>query len=94
MSVDLRFSDYDINGHVNNTEYIGFLESAWYFRARQPHGSVKQVKIRFAKEIDQGKKNIQVGWETKDNRIFCTIFDKEALFAQAEVRTSGRPDPA
>lgn len=93
VSIGLRYSDFDINGHVNNTEYIGFLESAFYSDRGKECRRIEQLKIRFDREIDRAIDNVRVGWDTQGNSYFYNIYDENTLFAHAQIQASDHPVP-
>ncbi|MCF6248901.1 MAG: thioesterase [Desulfobacula sp.] len=85
IGISLRYSDFDINGHVNNTIYLGFLESLYHDILGRKANSIKTVKIKFCREIDYGKKQIDVGWQKSGDRFLCNIYDDSILFAEGEI---------
>ena len=85
MEISLRYSDFDVNGHVNNTIYLGFLETL-YHKTINPNGkAIKNIKIRFCREIGRGKDNIRCGWRKSRGVYQCNIFDQATLYADAEI---------
>ncbi len=86
--ISLRYSDFDVNGHVNNTVYLGFLETLYHKIMNCQGQSVKNMKIKFSREIDRNKSQIQVGVRKVNNLYRCNIHDKSELYAEAEIISS------
>ena len=89
MDISLRYSDFDMNGHVNNTEYIGFLESLFHGADHPGLSDIKSLKIRFDREIGREKDRIRVEWQRRKNRCYCRVCDDGSRFAGAELVLSG-----
>ena len=85
MDIPLRYSDFDINGHVNNTEYVGFLESYFHLNGTGGDDQISSLKIRFEKEIDRTKGQVCVGSKREKNQYHCRIYAASARFAQAHM---------
>jgi len=85
MDISLRYSDFDVNGHVNNTIYLGFLETLYHKTINAGSTPIKNIKIRFSREIDSGKDNIKTGWYKANGIYQCNIFDDSTLYADAEI---------
>ncbi len=86
IKTDLRYSDFDINGHVNNTIYIGMLENLYHRTLNQSDDKkIKNIKIRYKSEIDQSKRYVVTGWEQRKNQFQCNIFDKDNLYADGHI---------
>ncbi|MCP4671311.1 MAG: hypothetical protein GY857_08385 [Desulfobacula sp.] len=85
MDISLRYSDFDVIGHVNNTIYIGFLETLYHGTTNSRSRPVRNIKIRFCREIDRTKKNVKTGWVKKNGVYLCNIFDESMLFADAQI---------
>ena len=85
MDISLRYSDFDVNSHVNNTIYLGFLETLYHKTINSNSKPIKNIKIRFSREIGSDKDNIITGW-TRANGVYqCNIFDDSTLYADAEI---------
>jgi acyl-ACP thioesterase len=81
--VSVRYSDVDGNGHVNNTAYFDFLQTALVkhgFPARP-----RNVAIQFLKEIPPGTESVNVCLEVEEPAIAFSVGGPEALFAQGRV---------
>ncbi len=85
MDISLRYSDFDVIGHVNNTIYIGFLETLYHNIENAKNRPIRNIKIRFGREIDRTKKNIRTGWVKANGVYLCNIFDESMLFADAQI---------
>lgn len=83
MEISLRYSDFDVNGHVNNTVYLGFLETLYHKIMKRQ--SVKNIKIKFCREIDRNTDHVQVSVKEVNGVYRCNIYDKTQLYAEAEI---------
>ncbi len=89
VETDLRYSDFDINGHVNNTVYIGLLENLYHSALKgSDEIPIRNIKIRYNREIDRSKRTVLSAWEEKKNRYQCNIFDKKNLYADGQIITA------
>ena len=81
--VSVRYSDVDGNGHVNNTAYFDFLQTALVKRGgpARPHS----VAIQFLKEIPPGADSVTVDLEVEGSAIVFGLGGPEVLFAQGRV---------
>lgn len=89
MEISLRYSDFDVNGHVNNTVYLGFLETLYHKTMKRNGAPVRNIKIRFSREIDRDQERIHVGAEKVNGVYRCNIHDKSELYAEAEIIPMG-----
>ncbi|WP_457552909.1 acyl-[acyl-carrier-protein] thioesterase [Desulfobacula sp.] len=85
MDISLRYLDFDMNGHVNNTIYLGFLETLYHRTIKKEGRSIKNIKIRFIHEIDHTKQSVRTGWQKENGVYHCNIFDDSTLYADAEI---------
>ncbi|MBU1344765.1 MAG: hypothetical protein KKE44_15190 [Proteobacteria bacterium] len=85
MDISLRYSDFDVNGHVNNTLYLGFLETLYHKTIKTNEKRIRNIKIRFCREIDRAKDSIRTGWLKKDGIYHCSVFDGATLYADAQI---------
>ena len=86
IETDLRYSDFDINGHVNNTVYIGLLENLYHKTLDgSDKNQIKNIKVRYCREIDRTKHRVISGWEKEKNRYHCNIFDDKNLYADGQI---------
>ena len=89
MEVSLRYSDFDVNGHVNNTVYLGFLETLYHKTMNSNGQPIKNIKIKFSREIDRDREKIQAGAKKVNGVYQCNIHDKSELYAEAEIIPMG-----
>jgi acyl-ACP thioesterase len=85
MDISLRYSDFDVNGHVNNTIYLGFLETLYQRTINTNGRPIRNVKIRFCREIGTKKDRVRCGWCRTNGVYQCNIFDDSTLYADAEM---------
>lgn len=85
MDISLRYSDFDINGHVNNTVYLGFLETLYHKTINTNGNPIRNIKIRFCREIDKDKEHISTGWRRINGVYHCNISDAATVYAEAEI---------
>lgn len=85
MDISLRYSDFDVNGHVNNTIYLGFLETLYHQTIKINEQPIRNIKIRFCREIGPEKEKIRSGWRKVNGVYQCNIFDDSTLYADAEI---------
>ena len=81
--VSVRYSDVDGNGHVNNTAYLDFLQTALVKRGLPARP--QKVAIQFLKEIPPGAESVNVCLEVEEPAIVFSLGGAEALFAQGRV---------
>ncbi|MCP4023594.1 MAG: hypothetical protein GY729_17240 [Desulfobacteraceae bacterium] len=89
MDITLRYADVDTNGHVNNTVYLGFVETLFHRMLKGSESRIRNLKIRFGREIKKTQKQIRIGWKKKDDRYQFNVFDGDLLFADGEVTVLG-----
>jgi len=85
MDISLRYSDFDVNAHVNNTLYLGFLETLYHQTIMPNEGLIRNIKIRFCREIGRENKSIQTGWCKKNDLYHCNIYNDSILYADAQI---------
>lgn len=85
IDITMRYSDFDINGHVNNTIYFGFLETLYYQTIQNGMTPVRNIKIRYNQEIERGIRKIKAGWRKENNVYHFNLSDGDALFADGEI---------
>jgi len=83
--ISLRYSDFDTNGHVNNTVYLGFLETLFHEVHKGKDERIQNLKIRFCREIGKDQNEIQVGWKKKDGLFLYNVHREKTLFADGEL---------
>ncbi|MCG8618832.1 MAG: thioesterase [Desulfobacterales bacterium] len=79
IDMGLRYGDFDLNGHVNNTVYPGIVETLGY-GAAQNHGGemakIRHLKLRLGKEIPLGTQAVSAGFREHDGRYHFKISGK------------------
>ncbi len=81
--VSVRYSDVDGNGHVNNTAYFDYLQTALIKGGFPPRP--QNVEIQFLKEIPPGAEAVSVWLEARGPAIAFSLGSPETLFAQGVV---------
>lgn len=87
MSVTLRYSDFDVNQHVNNAAYLDLVQTALV----EAGGSARpaEVRVKFAKAIAAGCRSVDVRVGQRAEGTMGRAFSVEAggrLFAVGEVK--------
>jgi acyl-ACP thioesterase len=85
MDISLRYSDFDVNGHVNNTIYLEFLETLYHKTINSKANPIRNIKIRFNREIGKVRESIRTGWFKANGVYQCNIFDDSILYADAQI---------
>ncbi len=85
MDISLRYSDFDMNSHVNNTIYLGFLETLYHQTIKNNGKRIKNIRIRFCREIGKENKSIRTGWQKENGIYHCNIYDDSILYADARI---------
>lgn len=82
--ISTRRSDCDFMGHVNNTVYIDFLETAV---SREIGNSIRisEVKIQYLKELNPSRLWVDIGFQRFEDRYLFAISDDQDLNAAGEV---------
>jgi len=81
--VSVRYSDVDGNGHVNNTAYFDYLQTALVKGGFPPRP--QNVEIQFLKEISPREATVNVWLEARDQAVAFSLGSPETLFAQGRV---------
>jgi acyl-ACP thioesterase len=81
--VSVRYSDVDGNGHVNNTAYFDYLQTALVRGGFPPRP--QNVEIQFLKEIPPGAELVNVCLEVRGQAIAFSFGSPGTLFAQGRV---------
>ncbi|MGA1845579.1 acyl-[acyl-carrier-protein] thioesterase [Deferribacter abyssi] len=81
----LRYKDYDINGHVNNSVYFELIEDAIY---KEYNKKVSEIKICYFKEINQQLRDVYVLLTKKDDSLIYSICLEDTVFASGEAIVS------
>lgn len=85
IDISLRYSDFDVNSHVNNTVYFGFLETLYDQVLRPDPKPIRNIKIRYNQEIDRGQRQIKAGWKKVEDAYHFNIFSGQTLYADGEI---------
>jgi len=81
--VSIRYSDVDGNGHVNNTAYLGYLQTALSRAGLPPRPN--HLEIQFVKEITPALDAVAVCLATRDGATAFSVANGPDLFAQGRV---------
>ncbi len=81
--VSIRYSDFDGNGHVNNTAYLDYLQTA-LGRAGQPPRP-GHLEIQFVKEITPVLDAVDVALAAQEGATAFCVADGGEIFAQGRV---------
>ena len=84
--ISLRHADFDLNGHVNNTQYPGFLETLYQGLPQAKSGGIRGFKIRFRKEIPLGATAVAVGCANLDS---TPVFNIRAPGSEGVLHADG-----
>lgn len=87
QTLSLRYGDFDVNGHVNNTIYLGFIETLFHKITIPGDKRLRNVKIRFAREISRSVESVCIGWKRVDGHYQFNIYDPNdgnRLYADGE----------
>jgi acyl-ACP thioesterase len=87
QTISLRYGDFDVNGHVNNTIYLGFIETLFHKTSDLRNKRLGNVKIRFAREISRSAESVLVGCNRVNGRYRFNIYDPNdgnRLYADGE----------
>ena len=83
LAVSLRYSDFDGNGHVNNSSYFDFLQTALAKSELSPKPT--SIKIKFLKEIRPEIEAVKVILETRAEETVFSISGDNAVFAEGQL---------
>ena len=79
QAVSVRYSDFDGNGHVNNTAYFDYLQTALAARGFRVRPRVLQ--IQFLKEIPPSVEQVSVSIERRGGTVAFGLGSPAGLFA-------------
>jgi len=84
VELTTRYSDFDPNGHANNSAYIDYTET---LIARYGKGTSKIVglKIQFNQELDMDTGVVKAGLAASDSGQVFKIFDDDKLYTSGEL---------
>jgi acyl-ACP thioesterase len=72
IELPVRYSDIDVNGHVNNARYVGWLLDSYPFEFHQNH-SVSQLEINFLGETRAGDRLTSARAELASGHYFHSL---------------------
>ncbi len=87
LTISLRYGDFDVNGHVNNTIYLGFIETLFHKTPALGNKRLRDVKIRFSREINRSVESVRIGYKNVDGHYQFNIYDPNdgnRLYADGE----------
>ena len=84
QNVTTRSSDYDPMGHVNNTVYFDFLETAIQRKLRLPV-RISHVKMQYIQELDTAINQVHVNLQEVDGKYLFAITDGRQINAAGEL---------
>ncbi len=86
VSLGLRYSDLDANGHVNHTAYFDLLQTALLRSGFSPHP--RRLEIQFQREIPTDTAAVDVRLENRVNEIAFSLGGGSTTFASGTVSCS------
>jgi len=90
-AVSLRYSDFDGNGHLNNTAYLDCLQTALARGDFSPHPA--GIEIQFMKEVAPTVEGVQIALEPRGPAIAFGVSGPEGLHAQGLVTLAAAGSP-
>jgi len=78
--VTVRYSDFDGNGHVNNTAYFDYLQTALAAGGLPPRPL--QIEVEFLKEIPPGIESVWVALEARGPGVAFSLGAPPVCFAK------------
>jgi len=81
--VTVRYSDCDANGHVNNTAYFDYLQTALVRQGRSAHP--RRLELQFVREIAPSAEAAQVRLEARGDGQAFAIGSEDVVYAQGEL---------
>lgn len=82
--ISTRSSDYDPMGHINNTVYFDFIETAINRKIGTPV-RISGMKIQFIHELNPSVLWVNVGFQKADGKYLFTISDDQHINAAGEM---------
>jgi acyl-ACP thioesterase len=83
VPLTLRYSDFDVNEHVNNAAYLDFIQTAVSRAGRTPHP--RGVRLKFAKAIPAESERVAVRVEPLGAGTRFSVESDDAVFALGET---------
>lgn len=91
VPVSLRYSDFDVNEHVNNASYLELVQTALAAAGAETHP--REVRLKYAKGIDAGTPGVEVAVSAGEGDgapVALSIERDGVVFAQGA--TAGRAE--
>ena len=90
VEITARYSDLDINGHMNNVRYVDLILDIFPGDFRQTH-DISEIEMNFLKEAKEGNKlsNMLKVAEAEKEYLHC-LFNKDVEKASFTARTRWR----
>jgi medium-chain acyl-[acyl-carrier-protein] hydrolase len=82
--ITTRISDYDPMGHINNTIYIDFLETAINRKIGKP-SRISAIRIQYITELNPTTTWVKIGFQKSDAGYRFAISDDQNLNAAGEM---------
>ena len=84
VPVNVRYSDFDANGHVNNTAFIDYLQTALVRHGSTPHP--RRLELQFLREIPLSAETVEVRLEkTGETETVFAISGADGAYALGVV---------
>ena len=83
VPVTVRYSDFDANGHVNNTAFLDYLQTALARHGLPPHP--RRLELQFVREIPLAAKTVEVRVESGPVETVFAIGGPDGAYAQGVV---------
>ena len=83
-AISVRSGDFDSNGHVNNTTYIDYLETACHRSLTERH-HIRQCNIAFLQEIPPDTDAVEVAFSKDGSTVHFQMSAGAAHFAAGEL---------
>src|SRR5689334_13861624 len=82
IPLGLRYSDFDVNEHVNNAAYLDLLQTALARAGRQPRPT--RVQLHFAKAIPTDVEGVVVRIAASGATTRFSIEGEKVIFAEGD----------
>lgn len=84
VTLDLRYSDFDVNQHVNNAAYLEFVQTALTRTGHNPYPH--EVRVKFGKAIPGDADRVDVRVDAAPEGVNRLSVEREGvIFAQLET---------
>ena len=88
-AISLRYGDFDQHFHVNNTVYLGFVETLFHTVPELSGRRIGNVKIRFCREIGRDTPGVVAATVRQDGRYLFNIRRQAGLGDAGAVYADG-----